>query len=161
MPKKFKMKNYTSSVPVSKSIAEIEELLSSAGANMILKEYDGEHNVVGFTFSMQVDDKPAVFKLPANTHDFAEAMLAEKKKLHKGTRALVTEQAERTAWKVLHDWVAIQLTLIRVHNIHPFQVFMGYLYDSTRKQSLFQRLQEEGLPKLLAACNPTSNHKED
>jgi hypothetical protein len=153
MRKKFKLKNYTSTVPVSKSISEIEELLSQAGADMILKQYEdgeaGSRVVTGFTFTIKDNEQTAMFKLPSNTREFAAAMLAEKKKLHKGTRALVAEQAERTAWKVLNDWVAIQLTLIRVHQIHPFQVFMGYLYDPRSKEGYFQKVQREGFTKLL------------
>jgi len=156
MSKQFKIKNYTSSVSVSKSISEIEELLSQAGADMIVKQYgdDGQGNrfVMGFTFTIKDGELHQMFRLPANTREFAASLLAEKKRPRKSTAAKVNEQAERTAWKVLKEWVQIQLTLIRVHQVHPFQVFMGYLYDPKTKNTLFDIAQRDGgFQKLLSA----------
>lgn len=159
MSKSFSIKNYTSTVPVSRSIAEIEDLLSQAGASIIVKQYgDNGHGmniVTGFTFTINDNGNAAMFRLPANTKEFAAAMLAEKRRPHKGTAAKVGEQAERTAWRVLKVWVEIQLTLIRVHRIHPFQVFMGYLYDSRKNETLFQIAQREGFMKLLGTGGAT------
>ena len=154
---KFKIKNYTSTTPVGRSIADIEELLAQAGATTVVKQYgDNGHGVnvvTGFTFTIDDNGHTAMFRLPANTAEYAAAMLSEKKRPRTGTAGKVSEQAERTAWRVLKVWVEIQLTLIRVHRIHPFQVFMGYLYDPRKNETFFQIAQREGFARLLTAGN--------
>jgi hypothetical protein len=135
----------------------MEELLALAGADMILKEYEenseGDRIVVGFTFTIKVNDVSMMFKLPSDTAKFADAMLADIKRAHKGTRARIVEQANRTAWRVLKDWMEIQLTMIRVHQVHPFKIFMGYLYDPRSKETLFEVAERTGFQKLLTAGN--------
>jgi hypothetical protein len=129
----MKLKNYTTDVPVSRSIAEIETFLSQNGASAIMKEYMGDGRVISITF--QLANKVG-YKLPANVERVYSVLKAEKKS---NSRVKLTmEQAERVAWRVLRDWLYSQLSLIAIGQAEFDQVMLPYAFDG--KQTLYERI---------------------
>jgi hypothetical protein len=62
----MKIKNYTSSTPVARSVEFIETRLAAAGAGFITKVYDGEpKRLKGLTFQIVINGMPTIYKLPA------------------------------------------------------------------------------------------------
>ncbi len=57
------IKNYTTKIDSHKSIAQIEEILSRAGVNRIVKEYDGD-GVAAVTFCVGTQAGDLAFRLP-------------------------------------------------------------------------------------------------
>ena len=37
------------------------------------------------------------------------------------------EQAQRTAWKILQDWVEVQMSMIKLKQADPMQIFLPYV----------------------------------
>lgn len=60
----------------------------------------------------------------------------------------VCEQAERTSWKLLHEWVHIQITMIAMEQAEALQVFLPYAYDSKKDETFFERLKGNGFKQL-------------
>jgi hypothetical protein len=77
-------------------------------------------------------------------------MEAEVRKPHRGTLERIAEQAERTAWSLLRDWVHIQVTMIQMQQAEAMQIFLPYAYDGKNNQTLFEKLKGNGF-KLLSA----------
>ncbi len=100
------LRNYTSTVPVERSTAAIERLLVDAGATHISRTYVNG-SLTGFIFVIEVNGKSISFKLPANPTAVKNMLMKKMKKEHQGTRTRIQEQSERTAWKLLHDWVHV------------------------------------------------------
>lgn len=127
---KNKLKNYTTSVPAERSIVEIERYLVDFGATAIMKEWDNDKKVISIAFKI----KEAGFKLPANTEGVAIALfghnLTEVKK----------KQAERTAWRILKDWIHAQMSIVVSGLAEPEQVLLPYMYDG--KLTLYQKYKE-------------------
>lgn len=72
------LKNYTSSVPVERTVARIEEALAKAGADGILKDYDaGRLCALAFRVKLPTG-KPISIRLPAN----ADAVWQTMKRAH-------------------------------------------------------------------------------
>jgi hypothetical protein len=67
-----------------------------------------------------------------------------------GTIAKIKEQSERTAWKLLSDWVDIQMSLIELDQVELIEVFMPYLYDVAKDQTFFEKMKAEGFAMLAA-----------
>jgi hypothetical protein len=88
----MKLKNYTSGVPVDRSVANIERKLVEAGATRISKVYAGQE-LAGVMF--QIGN--VVFKLPSRVDQVEKAMMAEVRKPRKETAARIKDQAARTA----------------------------------------------------------------
>ncbi len=126
------LKNYTSSAPIGSSIARIESLLAEAGANGISKDYsDGK--ITALRFQIRIAGQMAItIRLPIN-HDAVFASLRKKiKRPRDGTLDRLEEQAMRTSWRLMQDWVEIQLSLIQLHKIDLMEVFLPYVWDGER-----------------------------
>ena len=140
--KKFSIKNYSTEIPAEKSIAEIEKMLASFGAEAIMKEYtsDGKVRMLSFKFL----DKG--FKLPANINGVQEILFSGKRDYH-GRDSMKTreERAYKVAWRIIKDWIHAQLSLIVSGQAHPHEIFLPYMFDG--KRTLYQAYVEEG--KLL------------
>ena len=123
------LKNYTSSVSVVNSINKIEHRLVSAGATHIAKVYDDEKNVKGITFQIPVNDKSLIFKLPAKSESVFNVLWGEVRRPRPETKENIQQQAARTAWKLLSDWVDIQISLIKIQQVELLEVFLPYCWD--------------------------------
>jgi hypothetical protein len=144
------LKNYTSSVPVAKTVSRIEEVIAKSGASGITKDYEAGH-LTALCFHISLPNgKLVTIRLPANTEAVQQAMLKNVKRQRAGTRAKIMEQAERTAWKLMQDWVEIQLSLIEMQQAEWLQVFLPYIWDG--KQTLYTMLKEGQFKALPEFC---------
>lgn len=134
------------------SIAKIEELLSKAGALHIGKSYDAKtRELTGILFQVVVADRPLTFKLPAKVDQVEKMMMSNILKPRPGTRQRVREQANRTAWKLLYDWVFVQVSLIKLEQAELTEVFLPYLYNGATDQTYYAMLKEGGFKQLPMA----------
>ncbi len=148
------LKNYTSNVPVSETIYNIEKVLIRCGVSGIEKQYDSNMKVNAVVFHIQPDPNAPRFtiRLPVNKDKALEALwldYVDGDKMNEKGDAIhwnnrkkkrkvdFAEQAERTAWKIVQDWVEVQMSMIQTKQADFVEVFMPYLFDG--KQSLYQR----------------------
>jgi hypothetical protein len=142
------IKNYTSGVPPERSVNHIEKSLVGHGARNILKDYDASGTLSGIAFIVEINGKSMPFKIPARVGR-VEARLKEGiKRPRNGTMAKLKYQASKTAWKLLADWVDIQMSLIDLDQVEMLEVFLPYAYDAGKKQTFFEKV-KEGSIKLL------------
>ena len=143
------LKNYTSQVPANRSISWIEARLARSGARQIHKTYDPEGRVEGIAFIIPINGTSMSFKLPAQV-DACEAVLkAEVRRPKSETYKRIKEQAERTAWKIVADWLDAQMAMIELSQVEFLQVFMSYLYSHNQQRTFYQIAKEKGIQKLL------------
>lgn len=145
------LKNYTSSVPVERSIMMIEKLLMDAGATNISKSINEQKEVDGIIFLININTKPILFKLPSKVEQCYKIMMKEvsarsihKKEVKDNKKA----QANRTAWKLLYDWVSIQVSMIQIEQVELIEVFLPYAYDLQNNQTFFEKIKENGFKQL-------------
>ena len=143
------LKNYTSTVSPMQSVARIEKCLVAIGASNISKTYDNG-DLIGIVFQIQDDAYPCVFKLPANVKAVEEQFMAQVKRPRKGTLAMVKQQAERTAWKLLLDWVEVQMSLVQISRRKVIEVFLPYVYNFNTDQTFYERLEAGGFKQLAS-----------
>lgn len=149
---KKKLKNYTSEVAASKSVHHIEEVLVQAGARDILKNYDPNGNLEGLCFRLECAGVNRMFRLPAQVARVEAHLLKGILRPHKGTTERMAEQAQRTAWKLLSDWVDVQMSLVALEQAELAQIFLAYMWDPNKKESLYDKLKGSDF-KMLAAPN--------
>lgn len=125
--------NYTSNVPHGKTAAEIADILRKGGAQAVLTEYDPEGQyITALSFKISLKGQPITFRLPCDWKPVYEVMFAEKKNPYvdeKKRLALDTtrkDQAMRTAWRIVKDWVEAQMALVQVKMVRTEQVFLPY-----------------------------------
>jgi hypothetical protein len=111
------IKNYTSTVPILDSISRIEYRLAQAGAMHIAKSYaeDKSGKPTGMMFQIMIENIPMTFKLPAKADNVYKYLRMQRKKLPtKAQDEGLRMQADRTAWKILNDWIDIQVSMIEL-----------------------------------------------
>lgn len=145
------LKNYSTTVPAEKTIAEIEQIITRHGATDVWKEYENGA-VVGFNFVVPTRTGKIPFKLPINAEKIRDVLIREKEhgnlpSLSKKT-ARDIDHARRIGWRIIKDWIYSQISLIEIGQVKLEEVFLPYVYDPQTKQTLFQRI-ETGEVKLL------------
>jgi len=141
------IKNYTSMVSASKSVQHIEDRLIAAGAKTVVKMAE-KGKLVGVAFVIFVNNRDMSFRLPARIDRVEERLKKEIKKLHEGTLDRIAAQAERTAWRLLSDWIDVQMSLIELDQAEFIEVFMPYLYDHLKDQTFFERMKSQNFSML-------------
>lgn len=159
------LKNYTSEVPVSKTINRIESVLIRCGVLRITKEYGPQSEVTAIRFHIPVNGTGEMsVRLPADREKALDALwlnYANGDKLSpdgktlawsphkKKKRSDFADQAERTAWKIVQDWIEIQMSMVQMRQAEQVEVFMPYIWDDRSKTTLFGRLKQGGYRALL------------
>lgn len=143
------IKNYTSTIDASRSMAKIEELLVEIGATNINKQYV-EKVCTGITFLLfdQQLQKSLPFHLKAQVQECFVILWKEVKRPRSDTRAILQQQANKTAWKILSDWTEIQCSMILLGQAKPLQMFLPFMYDMKTSETLFDKV-TNGKLKLL------------
>ena len=154
------IKNYTSGIEASRSMAMIEEMLVSAGATDFNKSYSKDGTCRHITFSLAAPPITQMFfKLPAKVDQcfkvLQEAHAREQvNPLRDSTTKTLKSQAHRTAWKIIHDWVELQLSMIKLEQIEPIEAFLAYAYDPSTDQTLYERLKQREFKQLTSGIDP-------
>ena len=145
------IKNYTSSVAAARSVSHIEEALAEHGAQSVLKQYDSEtRKLVAVSFFMQIGNKLIPFRLPARSDQVFKIFCAKMKRTTPGILAKAQEQAERTAWKIISDWIDAQMALVDLQQAEIAEIFMPYMWNDRLGKSFYQIAQDKGFNMLEA-----------
>lgn len=148
------IKNYTSKIAVESTIARIECKLAAMGATHIMKTYGEKSKVLSVVFNIPDRDKSIPIRVPANVKGCFDAMWRQYCINHTHPRdsakPKIYEQAERTAWKLVQDWIEVQVSMVEMKQAEPLQVFLPYAWDG--KQTYFELMRSGGF-KQLAAYN--------
>lgn len=133
-----KLKNSTSAG--RNTFDKIQSVLASHGANKIMYDYAPDGTLAAITFGMTVGGKQIGFRLPALVENVFNILYPNNKEYRnqryvKGWK----EQAYKTAWANIRDWIDAQMALIDTEQVKMEQVFLPYMLDS-RGQTLYENI---------------------
>lgn len=123
------IKNYTTKIDCYQSIGEIQGVLAKNGARKIMIDYDNTGLPVGIAFAIQTQQQMHAFILPANIDGVMSVFKKQNLKAD-------IEQAKRTAWRNVRDWIMAQMAFIESGNVQMDEIFLPYLSDG--KKTLYQ-----------------------
>ena len=126
---KMPIKNYTTKIDCYQSIGEIQGALARNGARKIMIDYSDSGLPEGISFALVQGNTAQMFILPANIDGVLAVFKKQKIKADR-------EQAERTAWRNVRDWIMAQLAFIESGNGQIDEVFLPYLTDG--KNTLYE-----------------------
>lgn len=115
------LKNYTSGWTVNRSLNEIQSLLVAKGAERMMIEYK-DKEPVGLTFAIQTPKGMMPVQLPARFEKVVKVMYGTT-----NVNETQLEQAKRTAWRNLYDWVDAQMALLETEMVKLEEVFLPYV----------------------------------
>jgi hypothetical protein len=116
------IKNYTSKVDVFTSLGEIQGKLAQHGVRKIMVDYNSDGHPTSITFAIDTPNGMRGFVLPANV----EGVLAVFKQQGLPENY---EQAEKTAWRNVRDWVMAQMAIVEAGMTNVEEVFLPYMTD--------------------------------
>ncbi len=126
--------NYTTKVGVPATTAEIQKILTKAGAQAIMSEYDRAGNPTSISFRVLQDNVPIFFTLPADVDGVVRALKRDKEYRDE-------EHARRVAWRILKDWLEAQMAIIYAGMAELPQVFLPYAHTSTG-ETVYERMKQ-------------------
>lgn len=144
------IKNYTSEVDASKSMANIEKWLIEIGASNINKNYKAKV-CTGITF-LYFDERmkqTLAFHLKAQVEACFEIFWKERKQKNEGALKICMEQANRTSWKILSDSAEFQCSMILLGQATPLQMFLPFVYDMKNNETLYDKISSGKMNNLL------------
>ena len=154
---KMALKNYTTQIPVDRTITDIEKILAQHGARKILKDYDNQGNISAISFMIKLEDGSFIpFKLPMNLE---RVLLALREQYNSGTltssqksvvkRGLQNhEQARKIGWRIIKDWIDAQMSILDLHLAKMQEVFLPYAYNMEFEKTFYEMIEEKGFGDL-------------
>jgi hypothetical protein len=128
---------------ISRSIELIEKYLVEAGATQIAKSYEGDRPS-GILFSIFFNEIPMTFQIPVKIENAYKILAKIKHPRTPSQINFVKEQAERTAWRCILDWVTSNLAMTQLEQADSLQMLFPYLYDGKANISYFDKLKSGG-----------------
>ena len=139
--------NYTTKIPAEQTAAEIMSILVRKGATDILTHYGHGGMATGLKWRMETANGPMGFSLPINTDEVFEILTRDQ--VMKTNPAARMQQANRTAWRIIKEWILAQMALIETEMVNVEEVFLPYML--TGRQTLYQALSNGDLKMLPGA----------
>ncbi len=139
--------NYTTKVPASQTVLEIQNKLAHKNARRISVEYDNEHNPTSIDFEILVCEQPVRFRLPCNVDGVQRAM-----KRDRAAGRDDRNRVRRVAWRIVKNWVDAQLAMIEANQVEMAEVFLPYAIDN-RGETMFALFKESKQKQLTAGSN--------
>jgi len=146
------LKNYSTTISAVQTIMEIEDILSRHKVTDIWKIYDTEGSIIALNFVVYTEFGKLAFKLPVNVEAVGYILKNDKKnkrinlsKNQVGDKAV----AQRIAWRIIKDWIDSQMALVDISMVKLEEVFLPYVYDFKKNQSLYEAFKERKYAGLL------------
>ncbi len=119
--------NYTTTVPAQRTIEQIQRLLVKHGAKAIMTEYDNNREITGLAFRVNSAHGELPIRLPVKV-EAVEAILYRDWDEGRMERKYTREgHARRVAWRIMKDWLEVQMALIETEMVTMAEVFLSYV----------------------------------
>lgn len=144
--------NYTTTIPVARTVAEIQALLAAHGADAIGVTYT-DRQPVGVYFQLTgPGGTQQSYTLPVDVPAMAKLLAAQHANQEINTKhvrremLLSFEHAARVAWRVIKDWLEAQLAIIETQMVAFDQVMLPYMVVGPNSRTVYDeyRLRELG-----------------
>lgn len=141
--------NYTTKVPATRTVSEIERILAAHGAKAVLKEYGDDGEVSAIFFKAQSPYGELAIRLPIDVTAVFQILHKQWRNRELAFSYVKEPQARRIAWRILKDWVEAQMAILETEMVRLEQIFLPYVVTDTGK-TIYERMLESKF-KLLGA----------
>jgi hypothetical protein len=119
--------NYTTTIDAAKTASEIVARLVANGARKIGLEYDERRRPSWISFRAETPFGEQSYRLPVNLAAVETTLgrLAHAGKIP--ARYATRDQAERTGWRIVKDWIEVQMAIVAVGMASLDEVMLPYM----------------------------------
>lgn len=108
---------------------KIQKLLAENGAKKVMFDYDDDGHLEAISFALEINGQPVGFRLPALVENVVQIMYGGEDRYGRAKKITPAqrEQAYKTAWANIRDWIDAQLALVKTRQVQLAQVFLPYM----------------------------------
>lgn len=131
------IKNYSSQAKIPDILEAIRRTLAEGGARRISFDYDEDGQASEITFALPIGEQLATFRLPARLDNVKPILIESYRTAGRSIPSgdALEEQAYKTGWANIRDWLTGQIALIRTRMVKPQEVFFPYLLNEQGQTS--------------------------
>jgi len=135
--------DYTTSVPVSRTIAQIQARLVEHGARAVMMEYDDRGRIKALAFNVIMPNGDLPIRLPIDTAATLKVLQRQYANREIPGRYANEEHAYRVAWRIIKDWVEAQMSLLETEMVKMQEIFLPYVI-TPGGQTIYQVMEGKG-----------------
>lgn len=143
------LKNHTSEG--RNTFEKIQKILAENGAKKVMFDYDNAGKLEAISFALEINGQLIGFKLPAMVENVTQILYGNRRRGNKNWGQLLEitemqkEQAYKTAWANIRDWIDAQMALVKTKQVELLQVFLPYAVQKNGKTLYENALTTPGL----------------
>jgi len=119
--------DYTSTVPVSRTVAQVQAKLVEHGARAVMMEYDAQGRITALAFNVKTPNGDLPIRLPIDAAATLRVLQRQADNREIPARYAREEHAYRVAWRIIKDWIEAQMSLLETEMVRLEQIFLPYV----------------------------------
>jgi len=119
--------DYTTSVPVSRTVAQVQAILVEHGARAVMMEYDDRGRITALAFNIKMPNRDLPIRLPIDAAATLRVLQRQADNREIPGRYAKEEHAYRVAWRIIKDWVEAQMSLLETEMVKMEEIFLPYV----------------------------------
>jgi len=119
--------DYTTSVPVSRTVAQVQAKLVEHGARAVMMEYDDRGRITALAFKVKMPNGELPIRLPIDAAATLRVLQRQADNREMPARYAKEEHAYRVAWRIIKDWIEAQMSLLETEMVKMEQIFLPYV----------------------------------
>jgi len=135
--------DYTTSVPVSRTVAQIQARLVEHGARAVMMEYDDRGRIKALAFNVIMPNGELPIRLPIDTAATLKVLQRQYANREIPARYANEDHAYRVAWRIIKDWVEAQMSLLETEMVKMQEIFLPYVI-TPGGQTIYQVMASKG-----------------
>lgn len=129
--------DYTTSVPVSRTVSQIQAKLVEHGARAVMMEYDDRGKIKALAFKVNMPNGELPIRLPIDTAATLKVLERQYNNREIPGRYANEDHAYRVAWRIIKDWVEAQMSLLETEMVRMEEIFLPYVITRSG-QTIYQ-----------------------
>ncbi len=134
--------DYTTSVPVSRTIAQIQARLVEHGARAVMMEYGDDGRIKALAFNVKMPNGDLPIRLPIDAAATLRVLERQAYNREIPARYAKEEHAYRVAWRNIFHWISAQLALLETEMVKMEEIFLPYVITQGG-QTIYQVMVEK------------------
>ena len=135
--------DYTTTVPVSRTIAQVQAKLVEHGARAVMMEYDGRGRITALAFKVNMPNGELPIRLPIDAAATLRVLQRQWENREIERKYANEEHAYRVAWRNIFHWVSAQMALLETEMVKMEEVFLPYVI-TPGGQTIYQVMAGKG-----------------
>ena len=135
--------DYTTKVPVSRTISQIQAKLVEHGARAVMMEYGDDGRIKALAFRIKMPNGELPIRLPIDAAATLKVLQRQWDERLIESKYAKDDHAYRVAWRNIFHWVSAQMALLETEMVKMEEIFLPYVI-TPGGQTIYQVMANKG-----------------